>query len=79
MPLSELISFAIGKAVATKSVWQNYYRLVKDGRSEYDIMLDTEEKELVRLSGDQKIAKLIIDNRQGKINVKAGIRRQRSL
>ena len=45
--------------------------MVKDGKPELDILLETPFEELKKLV-DEKIAKAIIDNREGKISVKPG-------
>jgi uncharacterized protein (TIGR00375 family) len=71
IPLSEIISKLIGKAVATKAVWAEFYKLVKDGRSELDVLLNISFDDLKKLI-DEKIAKAIIDNREGNIEVKPG-------
>lgn len=71
IPLSEIISNLVGKAIATKTVWAEFHKLVKDGKSELDILLETPFDELKKLV-DEKIAKAIIDNREGKIKIKPG-------
>lgn len=71
IPLSEIISAIVGKAVATKTVWAEFNKLVNDGRSDLDILLETPFEELKKLV-DEKIAKAIIDNREGRIKVKPG-------
>lgn len=71
IPLSEIISKIIGKAVATKSVWAEYHNLVTATRSELNVLLDTNFEELKNLT-TERIAKAIIANREGKIAVKPG-------
>ncbi|MBW2980569.1 endonuclease Q family protein [Candidatus Woesearchaeota archaeon] len=71
IPLSEILSCVSGKATATKAVWAEFYKLVKDGKSELDILLETPFEELKKLV-DEKTAKAIIDNRKGRIEVKPG-------
>lgn len=71
VPLTEIISAVNGGGLATKKTWQEYYKLVADERSEYDVLLDLEEKELRRISGD-KIADLILKNREGKLEIRPG-------
>jgi len=70
-PLSELLSVAIGKAVAAKAVWSEYYKLVGRERSEFDVLLNLNLDELKKLTTG-KIADLIIKNREGKIAIKPG-------
>jgi len=71
IPLSEIISKMLGKAVATKSVAAEYQNFVTATRSELDILLNTSFKELKTLT-TEKIAKAIIDVRNGKIQIKPG-------
>jgi uncharacterized protein (TIGR00375 family) len=71
IPLSEIISCVLGKAIATKAVWAEFYKLVREGKSELDILLETPFEELKK-AVDEKIAKAILDNREGKIKVRPG-------
>ncbi|MBW2984079.1 endonuclease Q family protein [Candidatus Woesearchaeota archaeon] len=71
IPLSEIISSLIGKAAYTKAVWAEFHKLVRDGKSELDILLETPFEELKK-AVDEKTAKAIIDSREGKIKVKPG-------
>jgi len=71
LPLSEIISNIMGKGINTKNVWAEYQNLVTGTRSEFEIMLETPLKELKKLT-TEKIAKSIIDNRKGKINIIPG-------
>jgi len=71
IPLSDIISVIVGKAVATKTVWAEYYKLVKDGRSEFDVLMNIPLEELKK-DVDEKIAKAIIKARQGSVKVKPG-------
>ncbi len=71
IPLSDIISVIVGKAVATKTVWAEYYKLVKEGRSEFDVLMNIPLEELKK-DVDEKIAKAIIKARQGSVKVKPG-------
>ncbi len=71
IPLSEIISGVIGKAVATKSVWETYYKLVGKLGSEYDILRKTSYEELLKHIG-KEIAEAIIKSREQKIRVIPG-------
>ena len=71
IPLSEIISKILGKAVATKTVTAEYQNIVTTTRSELDILLNTSLEELKTLT-TEKIAKAIIDVRNGKIQIKPG-------
>jgi len=71
MPLHELISMQIGKGLATKAVSQEYYKILKGGKSEYDVLLNVPEQELSKHT-DKEIVELIMTNRNGKIRVEPG-------
>lgn len=74
IPLSEILAKIVGSAsMATKKVWQEYYKIVnlKENRSENDVLLDLSFEELKNICGE-KIAKIIIDSREGKIEIKPG-------
>jgi len=71
IPLSDILSTVLGKAVATKTVWQEYNKLVSEGRSEYDVMMKTPEEQLLKLT-DKKITDIILKNRLGKIKIIPG-------
>lgn len=71
IPLSEIISRILGKGIATKNVWAEYHNLVTSTRPEFDVMLNLSLDELKQLT-TEKIAKAIVDNREGKIKIKPG-------
>ncbi len=70
MPLSELIQHIIGKGIATKKVWEEYYNLMKIG-NELEILLNKSREELMKAT-TEKITNAIIKNREGKIKVRPG-------
>lgn len=71
IPLSELLSVLLGKGVATKGVWDEYYKILKNFKSEYDVLLNASLEYLEKVT-HQKIAQAILLNREGKIKVKPG-------
>jgi len=71
IPLSELISKILGSGIASKKTWEIYYRLVKNFGNETNVLLYADENEIKNVVGE-KLSALIIKNREGKINVKAG-------
>ncbi|MBD3164576.1 DNA helicase UvrD [Candidatus Woesearchaeota archaeon] len=71
IPLSDILSIVLKKAVATKTVWAEYNKLVSSGRSEYDVMRKVSFEGLRKLT-DEKTAEAIIKNREGRITVKPG-------
>ncbi len=71
IPLSEIISNLIGSSVATKKVWNIYYKLINEFKSEFNILLDVSYEELKKIV-DEKLAKAIIMNREEKIRIRPG-------
>ncbi|MBW3013482.1 endonuclease Q family protein, partial [Candidatus Woesearchaeota archaeon] len=71
IPLSEILAKKLGSGIATKAVWEEYYRLLKQFKSEYNILLNAKKEELAAIT-HPKIADEIIRNREGKIKVSAG-------
>lgn len=71
IPLSEIISSITGKGIMTKSVWKEFDTLIKAYSSELNVLLDSEFAKLTSLVGE-KIARAIIDIREGRIKIKPG-------
>ena len=71
LPLSELISGSIGAPVASKKVFEVFNKLIEKFGSEYAIDLEADEKSLKEVAGE-RLTKLILENRDGKIRVTPG-------
>ncbi|MEM4336498.1 MAG: endonuclease Q family protein [Candidatus Woesearchaeota archaeon] len=71
LPLSEIIALGSGAKVATKKNWSIYFKLVNNFGTEMNVLLNAEEEKIKFLVGE-KIANLIIKNRNNQIKVKAG-------
>ncbi len=72
LPLSELIAGSLGAPTpANKKVFEIFNKLVEKFGSEYAVGLDADENSLRETAGD-KLAGLILQNREGKIKVKPG-------
>ncbi len=71
IPLSELLSAVIGRPVASKVVWAEYYKITTQFGSEFDVLLDVPADELLRCT-QQNIAELIIKNRSGNLKIIPG-------
>lgn len=72
IPLSELIAAVYNyKQLSGKNVWQIYNKLTGRFRSEFNVMLNASEKELLEVS-DKKLVNLILLNREGKLKIKPG-------
>jgi uncharacterized protein (TIGR00375 family) len=70
IPLSELLAHVFGKGIATKRIWEEYNKIVSLG-PEMDILLKIGFEELLKVT-TEKVARVIIRNREGKIEVKPG-------
>jgi len=71
LPLHEIISLAVGVSMQSKKVWGIYDPFIKEFGNEFNILLKLpKEKLLVHI--DEKIVSLILKNREGKIQIKAG-------
>lgn len=71
LPLHEILSSVLGSAMATKKVWQEYNKLIDAFGDEFSILLNVPLEELKKITTD-RIASMIIKNREGKIKVKPG-------
>jgi uncharacterized protein (TIGR00375 family) len=71
IPLSEILAKAIGKNIATKSVWAVYNKLIESFKSEYNVLLNVSKNNLLKQT-PVKIAELIMLNREGLLKVKPG-------
>lgn len=70
LPLHEIISYILNKGISSKTVWQEYNKLIK-GKSENEVLLETPEEELLK-NTSAKIADSIIKNREGKVYIQPG-------
>ena len=72
IPLSELIAaFYNINQLYSKKVWGVHNLMMKEFKNEFNVLLNVKEDELKKVVGEG-LAKVIIDNRNGKINIKAG-------
>ena len=71
IPLSEIISQLLGKAIATKAVWAEYNKLSAAFGSELNILMNVPKEELLKAT-DEKIAEAIVRIRSGKIKMTPG-------
>jgi len=70
VPLAEVISLVMGKAVGTKTVGEEYRRWTKELGNEFKIMLQVSDNKLREF--DEKIGNVIIQMREGKIEFQQG-------
>lgn len=71
LPLTEIIALSVGQEVFTKKVFELYRKLLGAFDSELTILLETPEEELKKIV-DERLAALIIKNREGKIKIAPG-------
>ncbi|MDP2749679.1 MAG: endonuclease Q family protein [Nanoarchaeota archaeon] len=71
IPLAEIISALLGKGIATKGVTEEYYKLIKAFGTENNILLNADFDSLSRIT-NEKLAKAVIDNRNGLIKIIPG-------
>ena len=72
LPLHEVIALAYGIGMETKKTWEVYNRLIKEFKTEFNILLRVSEQDLLRKEFDEKLSDLIIRNREQKIKIKPG-------
>jgi PHP family Zn ribbon phosphoesterase len=72
IPLSELIA-AVYKinTLYSKKVWDTYNKLTKEFKDEFNILLNVSFGDLKKIV-DEKLAEVIIKNREDKITIKPG-------
>lgn len=71
IPLSEIISAVFSSGITSKKVQLEHDNLIKNFNSELNILLKTSKDDLLKIT-DQKIAKTIILNREGKLKIQPG-------
>jgi len=71
IPLTEILSKLYKKGLATKTIWQEYNKLVTEKRSEFDILLKLPLEELKKIM-NEKLANIILKNRRGEIKIIPG-------
>jgi PHP family Zn ribbon phosphoesterase len=72
LPLTEIIAAFLGiKQLGSKKVWEVYNQLIKRFSNEYNILLNVSLDELKEII-PERLASLIIRNRNNKLTVKPG-------
>ena len=71
LPLSELIAHVYNTQFFAKKVWTESAKLIERFGTELNVLLDADEDHLKSVAGES-IAKVIIDNRNGKLKVQPG-------
>jgi uncharacterized protein (TIGR00375 family) len=71
LPLHEIIALVLNSSMESKKVWEEYTKLISAFNTEMNILLNVSLDELKKATSE-KIAKMILKNREGKIKVKPG-------
>lgn len=71
LPLSEIISHALGTGVNSKRVWKIHRELVKEMGTEMGTLLRAKRETIERIAGE-RIADYVLLTREGRINVRPG-------
>ncbi|OGI12189.1 DNA helicase UvrD [Candidatus Micrarchaeota archaeon RBG_16_36_9] len=71
LPLSELISHVYNTQPFSKKVWEESMKLTNEFGSELNVLLNADEERL-KLLINEKIVKIILDNREGRLKVQPG-------
>ena len=71
IPLDEIIALTLGKGVNTKAVKDLYELLIKEGETEFNILMELSKEELCRIA-PLKVAEGIISVREGRARVLPG-------
>ncbi|MFH1307744.1 MAG: endonuclease Q family protein [archaeon] len=72
IPLHELISFSIKSGIASNKTWTVYNNLIEKYGNEFKVLLEVDKQELIKDGFNEKLAKLIIDNRIANLKIKPG-------
>lgn len=70
LPLHELIALVKGTLISSKLCWGYYNKFIDAFGNEFNILLDVEKEKLAKI--DDKLAEVIMLNREGKIKVIPG-------
>ncbi len=71
IPLSEIISRFLGKAITTKTVWNEYNKIIANFDNETNVLMEVPKEELAKITTPQ-IADAITTIRSGNIKMQPG-------
>jgi uncharacterized protein (TIGR00375 family) len=71
LPLAELIAIVYGAQPFSKKVWEESSKLTKRFGTELNVLLDSDKETVESLTNDT-VARIIMENREGKLKVKPG-------
>ena len=71
IPLSEILASLLNSSVASKTVFSEYYNLIKNFQTEFNVLIEAKKEDLIK-AANEKIADAIIAVREGKVKIKPG-------
>ena len=71
LPLSELIAYVYDTQPFSKRVWEESTKLIRHFGTELNVLLEAEEEEMKSVV-DEKIANIVVGNREGSLKVQPG-------
>lgn len=72
LPLHEIIGLFLNAKIENKKVWEIYNEMISVFKNEFNILLDATREDLIKANVNDKLAELILINREGKIKVIPG-------
>lgn len=72
VPLKKIISETKNVGENSKKVNEIYFDLIKKGKNEFNILLDSSYEEIKKISGDENLVNAISKMRSGEISIKPG-------
>lgn len=70
IPLAEIIAHVCNKGLTTKYVWERYMQMINIFKSEFNILIDAPESELIKF--DPLIGSAVIKARKQEVKIKPG-------
>lgn len=71
LPLSDILSSILKKAVSTKTVWIEYDKLLANFKNEFNVLMNVSREDLSKVT-TKEISNAIVDYREGKIKINPG-------
>jgi len=71
IPLSDILASLLNSSVASKTVFSEYYKLIKNFQTEFNVLIEAKKEDLIK-AADEKIADAIIAVRERKVKIKPG-------
>lgn len=73
IPLHELVALHQGSTLSSKKTWSMYNKLIEKFGSEFDVLLNVKEEDLLKIfSTDKRLVDLILQNRKSNLKIEPG-------